>query len=147
MPEKFTFRLETLLKIRLATRDQRRAQLARVLDAERVLKQQESEVEQQLASLKHVVRKASGPGEIDVDRLLGHYRFEIVLQAQLQTVRAKSQQLQTEIERRREALVAADREVRVLEKIHERQLVAYQREAVLTETKELDEIGQRRNAE
>ena len=45
-----------------------------------------------------------------------------------------------EIERRRQALVEADREVRVLEKLRERQLEQHRREEELRETKRLDEV-------
>ncbi len=47
----------------------------------------------------------------------------------------------TEIERRRQALVEADREVRVLEKLRERQAEQHRREEDLQEAKRLDEVA------
>jgi flagellar export protein FliJ len=48
--------------------------------------------------------------------------------------------------RRREALVAADREVRTLEKLRESQHERFRREEETRETKRLDEVAGRRAA-
>ena len=46
-----------------------------------------------------------------------------------------------EIERRRQALVEADREVRVLEKLRQRQAEQHRRDEDLREVKRLDEVA------
>jgi flagellar export protein FliJ len=57
-----------------------------------------------------------------------------VIEGQLAQVRA-------ECERRRLALVEADRQVQVLEKLRARQQVAHQKQLARDETKELDELA------
>ena len=46
-----------------------------------------------------------------------------------------------EIDRRRQALVEADRQVRVLEKLRDRKLKEYEREELLKEVRDMDEIS------
>ena len=55
--------------------------------------------------------------------------------------------LEAEVERRRLALVEADRDVRVLEKLRERQRERHQAAAALEDVKALDEIALRTHAE
>jgi flagellar export protein FliJ len=54
--------------------------------------------------------------------------------------------LAAEIERRREVLLAANREVRVLEKLRERQLERHFEEEAHRDIKRMDEIAQQRAA-
>jgi flagellar export protein FliJ len=96
------------------------------------------------AWLKNHCRKAAGPGRVDVDRLLTAGRYELTLRAQQQQLLERQARLAEEIERRRGALTAANREVKILEKLRDRQAERHRREEDSRAQKQLDEIAQQR---
>jgi flagellar protein FliJ len=138
---KFKFRLATLLKIREATRDERRTELAQAYRADDVLKGHLDEVHAELLDLKDMCRKASGPGTIDIDRLIETQRYEIELKIKQRHLNEQRHRLAAEIERRRVALLAANREVRVLEKLREQQIERHRQEENRLDIKHLDEVA------
>lgn len=141
---RFKFRLATLLRLRELARDERRGQLAQAYRAQEILEEQKRQLEEHLAELRRGARLASGPGKIDVDRLLEARRFETVLLAQRQDVDRKQEAIGREVERRRQALVEANREVLVLENLRARQQERHRAEESRRETKNLDEIALQR---
>lgn len=144
---KFNFRMSTLLKLREAARDERRAQLAQAFRADALLEQEQKRVEGELAAMQDELRRASGPGAVNVDRILDAQRFELALKAQKGQLAQQREQVGAEIERRRQALVEADREVRVLENLRERQRDRWREEESLRDIKRLDEVAQKREVE
>jgi flagellar export protein FliJ len=141
---KFKFRLATLLRLRELARDERRAQLAQAYRAEQLLEEQGRQLEQHLSGLRRWTRLAAGPGEIDVDRLLEARRFEAILLAQRHEVDRQREAIAREVERRRQALVEANREVQVLENLRTRQHERYRAGENRREIKSLDEIALQR---
>jgi flagellar export protein FliJ len=141
---KFKFRLATLLRLRESARDERRAQLAQAYRADELLAEKKRILEEHLADMRRRTRLAASPGEIDVDRLLEARRFETVLLAQKEHVGNQQEMIRIEIERRRQALVAANREVRILENLRARQHGRHQAEENRQETKQLDEAARLR---
>ena len=141
---KFKFRLATLLRLREAARDQRRAQLAQAYRADEIIEQERTRVAGELREVERQSRRAAAPGRLDVDRLLETRRYELVLQSQDQQLAQQHQAVQTEVERRRQALVDANRQVRVLETLHQKQLDHHRREENRQEIKQLDEMAGRR---
>ncbi len=135
----FRFRLETLLRLRLADRDQRRADLGKALRAEATLQQQAADLVEEQRTTAELSRTLSLPGAGDVDRLLSSHRYEMVLRGRSKQLAAQLVQVQAEVERRRLALVEADRQVRVLEKLSEKQEQAFLADELKREQKELDE--------
>jgi flagellar FliJ protein len=143
---KFKFRLATLRKIREATRDQRRAHLAEAYRADEILQQQSDQIEHELSDLREECRRASGPGPVDVDRLTQAHLHELVLRAHQQHLGRQREAVAAEIHLRREALVHANREVRVLEKLEEKQAARHQQQENRRQIKQLDEVARRRAA-
>lgn len=141
MPQ-FRFRLATLLRIREATRDERRSALAEAYRVDEVLSQQIRRVGQELEQLLAQRRQAAGPGEVQVDRLVNAQRYELTLRQNERQVQRQREAVAAEIERRRQALIEADREVRVLEKLREKQADAHRQEEDRREARRLDEVGQ-----
>jgi flagellar FliJ protein len=141
---KFKFRLATLLRLREFARDERRTQLARAYQADEIVAQQERRLTQDLGELETRSREAARPGPLDVDQLLETRRYELILTAQKQHVRQQRRALAAEIEKRRRALVEADREVRVLEELREKQLLRHRGNENRLEIKQLDEVAQQR---
>ena len=142
---KFKFRLETLLRLRDSVRDERRAELAQAYHAGEILEQRQHEIEDELGNLAQQSRKAASPGPMDVDRLLDVRRYELVLRSQQQLAGQQQEALDAEIERRRQAVVEANREVRVLETLREKQQDRHRHEQTRQEIKELDEAAARGN--
>jgi flagellar export protein FliJ len=139
---RFRFPLATVLKLREATRDERRGQLAEAYQAEKKLRDRRELVEQELADLKALSGQAAS-GAVDVDRLLAASRFEAILRAEIQIIRQHESTLAAEIDRRRQALVVADRDVRVLEKLEETQRGRHRQAESDALMKQLDEVAAR----
>ena len=138
---KFRFRLATLLKIREAARDERRTRLAEAYLAEETLKERKKDLEEQVEAVRRQHHDVAQPGLVNLDQLVETHRYEVVLDAQGQVLEDQMKLLGEEIERRREALVAADREVRILEKLRETQHKRHRKKAMRQEIKELDEAA------
>ena len=138
---KFRFRLESLRKLRISHRDELRAKLAEAYQAVQVLEEQRQVVTREITELQESQRKAALRQTTEVNRLLEAQRYQSVLKSQLDTMRQQTQQLETEIEKRRQLVVDADREVRVLDKLEERKRQQFHLEAMIQETKVLDEIA------
>lgn len=138
---RFKFRLATLLKLREAARDERRTELAQAYRADDVLHGYLQQVQADLSDLKEQCRKAAGPGTIDIDELIETQRYEIILKSQQRHLNEQRGRLAAEIERRRVALLAANREVRVLEKLRERQIEQHNLEEYRLDIKRLDEVA------
>lgn len=140
----FRFRLESLLKLRLAERDRRRADLANAYRADQVLAQRLAAVEQEIAETQQQTKASSAPGAIHVDRLLNMHRYELILHAQRQQIGRQRQVIAAETERRRQALVEADRELRILEKLREKHARDFTYNEHKAQVRLLDEMGLRR---
>jgi flagellar FliJ protein len=145
---KFKFRLATLLRLREATRDERRAELAEAYRADDLLQEHLHRVGRELNWLRTQCRKFAGPGTVDVDRLVEAQRYELTLRVQRTQLTGQRQTVGAEIDRRRQALLAADRDVRLLEKLREKQARRHLQEENRREIKQLDEVaGQRSTRE
>ncbi len=137
----FRFRLETLLRLRLAERDQRRAELAKALRAEELLHAEERTLEGRQIEAAARSRELKSPGAANVDALLETHRYGVVLAAQRRQLKQQIAQVVAETERRRQAVVEADRQLRVLEKLRERQAAAWRKETERQEVKQFDELA------
>lgn len=137
----YRFRLATLLKLRAQDRDQRRTEHAQALEAERILLQQKAELTREREAIQEATRLAKQPGQADVDALQEMQRYSLLLQAKLSGLEKQLAQVAAEVERRRQAVVEADRQVKTLEKLREKQIAAYDRAADAIERKELDELA------
>lgn len=140
---KFQFQFETLQRLREAARDERRGHLAEALRAEEILLERMREVNTEVEEFTSQFRLPE-TGPIQVDQILEGQRYELLLRGELKTLEAQQEQVEAEISNRREALTEADRHVRVLEKLRERQEKKHRQEQMRREQRELDEIaGQR----
>jgi flagellar FliJ protein len=143
---KFKFRLATLLRLRESARDERRAELAEAYRVDDLLRQRFDELSAELEAARQQCRRAAGPGTVDVDRLLEAQRYELTLRFQQGQLEQQRKAVAAEIERRRAALVEANREVRVLEKLRDNQSDRHRQEEGRREIKQLDEVAQRCSA-
>jgi flagellar FliJ protein len=138
---RFEFRLKSLLMLRQSARDQCRLALAASQDTLHQLDRQRDALERQLVQQREASRAGAVTATIDPRHLLALHRYQSELRGQLDLLAQRQRQLLAQIERQREELLAADREVRTLEKLRERQWDQFRRDQALAETKTLDEIA------
>jgi flagellar FliJ protein len=135
----YRFRLATLLRLRLAERDQRRAELTKAQQAESLLMAQIDALEAERKELAALARQLAAPGEANIDALVRTHRHDLTVKTQARQLAGQLAQVRAELERRRQILVEADRGVRVLEKLRERQQAAHQSRQDFIERRDLDE--------
>jgi flagellar protein FliJ len=139
----FRFRLESLLKLRLAERDHRREELANAYRADQVLQQRLASVREEIVDTQRLSKACSAPGTVHVDKLLHSHRYELILVGQLQQIHRQRQLIANEIDRRRQALVEADQELRILEKLREKHATAFAYHEHKADIRLLDEMALR----
>jgi flagellar export protein FliJ len=137
----FKFRLATLLRLRETTRDERRAELAAAYRADQVLQRQLVRLSAELEELKAAARRAAGPGKVNVEQLVEAQRYQRTIESRQGQVNEERAALAAEIERRRQALLAAEREVRTLEKLRETRHARHRQDENRREIKQLDEVA------
>src|SRR3990172_219949 len=111
---KYKFRLQTVLKLREAHRDQKRAALADAFRAEQVLADRRAELVEEQRELRRLQQTLTADRYLDVNRLLEAQRYEMVLRTQEQELTLQEALLAAEVQKRQQALVEADRDVRTL---------------------------------
>ncbi len=142
---KYRFRLETLEKLRIAERDQRRAALADGYRAEQILADQRTALANEAAALRDAQRTALASPYMDVSQLVEAQRYDMVLHARGNLLQQQADRLAIEVERRRLAVVEADRAVRVLDKLDERRRAEHRLHQQRAEHRQLDEIASTRH--
>jgi flagellar export protein FliJ len=141
---RYAFRLKPLQKVREARRDEMRVALAEAFRAEQILAENKAEIEVELGRLRVLQRTATAGKYLDVNQLLEAQRYELLLKARSQELAKQAILLSAETERRRQHLVEADREVRVLEMLDERHQSEFNKEQQRAETKQLDDLATQR---
>jgi len=141
---RFNFRLQTLRRLREIHRDEQRGRLATAFEAERILAEQRNAVSAETTALVESQRALMQQGSLDVNQLLTAQRYQMALEAQIRALADQAARLAEEVERRRQSLVEADREMRVLDKLEERKRQQHREAAQRAETKVLDEVASTR---
>ena len=142
----FQFRLQTLQRLREQTRDVAQRDLASALLQQTELQQHTDVLQGELQGLENHMRSAVKRTKLDVDRVMDGHRHQLSLQAKLAQLGKAMAEAKAEVQRCREKLTEADREVKVLEKLHERQLAEHARQQAQHEAKQLDEVASTRVA-
>ncbi len=138
---RFHFKLAALLRIRESTRDQRRVELAESQRTDAELHGRLTQLDEEQKQLQCERRKVAGPGQVDIARLVESQRYAATVRSQEIGLQEQRRTLAEEIERRRQALIEADRQVRMLETLREKQLEMHRQEADRQEAKRLDEAA------
>lgn len=138
---KFRFRLETYLRLKIAARDQCRAELAEVMRAEEQLKEHQAGIESDIQDQHAYIRGLTQAGALNVDLITASQRevmFLKALQIEKQQLMLK---LRPHIQQRQQALIDADHEVRTLEKLKEQKQEQHLKWEAAMEAKQMDEIA------
>jgi flagellar protein FliJ len=144
---KFNYRLATLQRLRELERDELKSRLAEAIQAQAILDEQLRQLQAEVDTLQQLRRTSLTGGSINVNQLLAAQRYHQVLLGQQATMRQQAQLLAAEADRRRAAVVEADRGVKVLEKLRDRRLEEFRREQSVLEVKLLDEVASRNHEE
>jgi flagellar FliJ protein len=138
---KFSFRLETLLRLRLAERDTCRHALADLISRDQALEHRVAQIDAELRILAQEVAERSSVAH--VARRIEFERYANAQRAERAQCEEKRAALAEQIAIQREALLAADQEVRSLERLREEQQAAFQADQQRREQRELDDIALR----
>lgn len=137
----FRFRLEPVRRLRQAERDELRGQLSDAYRAAEVLEQQRAGVNRELAELRTQHQSAASAMTIDVAPLLEAQRYEMVLRGQATALEEKIKLVEAEVDRRRDAVANAERAVKTLDKLEEKQAGAHSVLAERALAKQMDETA------
>lgn len=140
---RFEFRLKALLEVRAAERDAQRSQLAELLAAEERLRAHQATVAAELERALSAHGEAVARGHLDIDRLQAAQAFEQSLRNELLVLVRRQQDLDRLVSEQQELLVEAQRQVRVLEKLRDRQHQQYLAAQQSAQWRALDEAGAR----
>lgn len=140
---KFQFRLASVLRVRETVRDQCRVRLAESQRADAELARQIEERRNQRRQLLTECRDAALPGAVDATRLVEAHAYAERLRQDQEVLQEQRDAIAIEIAERRDALVKADREVQVLEKLEQRRRQEHRRQEDRNEGKQLDEVALR----
>jgi len=142
----FTFRLDPLITIRDNDLKECQLELAKAVEAQKILEEHMQEIDRQLGEGVAAARNLMQEGQtINVASLLSFRRQEMFLRAQQSDLTEKMKMIDQEIERRRLLVVAANKELKIVEKLKERRYEKYLEEENKAEMKSMDEIaGNRR---
>ena len=142
---RYEFRLKTILHLRESHRNTQRERVADALRAAETLREQHLQINQEIQELIEQRREWVQCTHPQVSRLLDLQRYETAHRAELRKIEENQQSVEIEITRRREALVAAEREVKTLEKLDERGLERHQKEEQHREMLVMDEFASQHN--
>jgi flagellar FliJ protein len=139
----FEFRFASILQLRRQERDQAGSAVGQANEAI-------ARVDQQIESIgleRQSLRWSSGNnrvGSISVDALLAGGRYDLQLQAQIQSLTETRGEMLQELERRQKALTEAEAEVKRFERLEEKERAAYRVQEIRREQAEADEATARR---
>lgn len=143
---RFKFRLNSLLRLREQSREQAQLVLAEALRRVDDIERRQADIQHDLNDLEQHMRSSAKKTSVDVDRLLDGHRHQLSLEARMAELDRAMGEACDEVERCRLKLVDADRDVKVLEKLHEKQLAEHQRQIAYEEQKHNDETAVMRAA-
>jgi flagellar FliJ protein len=141
---KFSFRLASVLRLRESVRDEKRSKLADAYAALQKLEDRRAEIVEESRELSRWQKSSADGGRVDVDRILDAQRYQSILQTDLEVVDRQKSAVEIETEKRRVALIAADQDVKVLEKLRQSQLERHKLQLAAAEMKQLDEVAGRK---
>lgn len=136
--------LQTLIKCRRAVRDQRQAELVAAEQAEQAVQADAEHAAVLLATAQATARAHLAGDRLDVTRAREDHAYGQSVRERLAAFRTQQHELSDRVRQLRAALLAADGEVRKLEKLQERQHCQQHAAFCKSDTRQLDELAQRK---
>ena len=141
----FTFRLDPLITLRDNELKECQAELAKAYHARQMVEETRLKFEKDIEESLQSAREMMESGTIDVNFLLTLQDHKTYRTAQLAKIAEDLKQIDEEIERRRVLVVAANKELKIVEKLKEKRYEKYLEEENKAEMKILDEIAGNRS--
>jgi len=132
--------LESLLRFRENQRNRCRQLIAEVLADDRRLIDTRTQYEQHRAEILNEMRTLGQTGSFDISKVSSRRFHASQLTAQMSGIDEQRKLLSQQIELCRQALVKSDQEVKVLEKLKERQQQEFKEHLILQENREREEL-------
>lgn len=134
------FTLHAVLKYRHQLEDQALQSLAQALEVETRLRQALNQVEEELAELYQDLQRDKEQGTT-VDRLIRFDQRIDLVKTQVAERRTALEKQQLQVNKRRQQLLKASKDRKVIEKLKEQQNAAYKHHLDKLEARMLDEIA------
>ncbi len=137
------FRFKALLDLRRQQRDEAGAALGQANEAIDKVNAQIDQIKTERVALRNTddVRRQ---GDVSVDALLAHGRYDLQLQADVGALQATIAELTAEMEKRRATLVEAEAELKRFEKLKENDEAEFRALQSKRDNAEADEVSTRR---
>jgi flagellar protein FliJ len=137
----FKFRLESVLELRKRVEDQRKKELAHLRELlhkeQDFLKELEAKTVEALSGMKECQRGSV----FNIEEVMRYYRYFTFCRDKIKEQISLIESLIVSVEKKREDLVAASKERKILEKLKENQLQEYKQVMDSWETKIIDELA------
>lgn len=134
----FRFRLQSILRLRERGRDQAAQALEQAVRAKQILLDRIAEIENERQKLL-VERQAASVGQVDIQHILTSQRYEASLVETVRGIEENIRKIELAIAERRAKLVECEQGVKVLEKLRDGQLEAWNLEQAARNQSRLDE--------
>ena len=138
--KQFQFKFQALLNFREYRRDLCRLYLAEVLENDRTLISQRHSLERNRNDQLDELRDLSREGDVNIDRSASRRYFAGQLTGEMQLVDRNRSLIVQQLVLCRQALSKADQDVKVLEKLEEKQREEYRYDEERREAQELEEV-------
>jgi flagellar export protein FliJ len=129
------------MRLRRTARDERRQQLAVAQGLEQSIYDRIIRLDGELANLRRRSAEASKSGAIDIDRLREAARYQSLLASQRRSAQQEREDCSAHVNRLRESLIEADRELKSLEKLQSRLQERHRQSQRKHELRQLDEAA------
>lgn len=139
MAKRFQFRLEAVLKVRRQRRDHCRREFAEQLGRVQQQERRLVELGERVQMESRARQRDAGQAELDMNLLRSRQYYVGHLQRTLEAQEVELERLRRELEAERETLVGASRELKVIQKLRERQWERHRTAASRRDTIESDE--------
>ena len=137
---KFKFKLETVLRVKTRVEDLRKRELQ---EAEYRRNQARKQLERRQAEVAETVElyRANFKQNLDVNSITNYHKFLLWLDKQVELATMHLDQCEKEVTEKRQRLVEASKERKILEKLQEKAFEVFKAEELNAEIKFLDELG------
>lgn len=140
MAKRFTFRFETMLRIRRQREDEHKRIVANRLREITALQDHMGSLDKQIRDELQAIRIGRQPGTIDMQQIIRHRHWLGCLHKGVLEGQAKMRFLEAELARERADLAEAAKQRRILEKLKERQREQYNSEQDRLEALAADDL-------
>lgn len=141
---KFQFRFASILQLRQQARDDAGMAMGQAIAAIKRIDDHRNEIESERQTLRQMDQTRIG--NVSVDSLLAGGRYDLQLLTQLESLAQTKTQLLQELDRRRQALAAAEAEVKRFERLEAKDRQRFLAEQAKCEQAEIDDATLRKYA-